>query len=243
MNKQYPRLPSISTLLTGPPPPMMIMMDKTLPETVVVSPLLSPVDSYASSSPPPPSSLHSPTLTSSSSHDLSLPKKSQPHPHAWPTLLPRPPKRVREQQSIEDDPYPPLPPMTQIILSESGEPILKRRRGRPPIMTEGNRICTFLTPTVWDVKHHHISPLLQTSSSSHHVNSKRNNNNTMIMTFKTAAATAAATTTTTTTTTSSPHSNLKIEASTTPPLKKRGRKSKHQMKGNSCFSWKDLATT
>ncbi|KAG1420091.1 hypothetical protein G6F57_023656 [Rhizopus arrhizus] len=50
-----------------------------------------------------------------------------------------------------------LPPFTQIVLSESGQAILKRRRGRPPNIkhcTTDGKHWTFLTPTVWDVTHH-----------------------------------------------------------------------------------------
>ncbi|ORZ24475.1 hypothetical protein BCR42DRAFT_403028, partial [Absidia repens] len=56
------------------------------------------------------------------------------------------------------------PPCTEILISPTGQPILKRRRGRPPTRSPGYEEggWTFLSPTVWDV----ASPSSSSPSSS-----------------------------------------------------------------------------
>ncbi|KAI9475522.1 MAG: hypothetical protein EXX96DRAFT_573637 [Benjaminiella poitrasii] len=225
MNNRHPSLPSISTLLAETPlPPPKIIINRSLsppPLQMDLSPLLSPIDSYASSSSPATSGLQSP-LSPLSSPLLSFPALQGDDPpapvkynnHLSP--LPRSPsfssstkkrKRSSDAAATDDDlERPPLPPMTQIVLSESGLPILKRRRGRPPSIADGSN-WTFLTPTVWNVK----------PASNTEIQKQREptGNSSLILTS----------------------SNMET---TVVPRKKRGRKPKQQMVGNSCFAWKDV---
>lgn len=124
-------------------------------------------------------------------------------------------------------------PSTQIVFDASGQPVLKRRRGRPPTMRDTNSFdggWTFLAPTVWDV---HVSeeqkereiqadqrissapiPLPQSTNNEHLMNNAMN-----------------------------AFTNSNMDTILHMPRKKRGRKPKTHIAGNSCFVWKDLTST
>ncbi|KAL0136770.1 hypothetical protein V8B55DRAFT_1542392 [Mucor lusitanicus] len=124
-------------------------------------------------------------------------------------------------------------PSTQIVFDASGQPVLKRRRGRPPTMRDANSFdggWTFLAPTVWDV---HVSeeqkereiqadqrisnaptPLPQNTNNEHLMNDAMN-----------------------------AFTNSNMDTILHMPRKKRGRKPKTHIAGNSCFVWKDLTST
>jgi hypothetical protein len=123
----------------------------------------------------------------------------------------------------------PLPPSTQIVLSESGQPILKRRRGRPPNLREPalEGGWTFLTPTVWDVKQD--QPNVTTT------------NTTTTTSAATAAANAAADSVMNGSMAAFTSSNMDMVLQM--PRKKRGRKPKTHIVGNSCFVWKDITAS
>lgn len=319
MNKSRTHnLPSISTLLqlpTSPPsPPRIVVVDErneTQPGnistpsnstkgdynlSVTLSPMLSPIDSYASSvqslSPntssfQPPSPLPSPSMLSLPPHHSlpplqgdDPPRRLTRHPSIsslrstsvspkpsfnslWtsasspqpsycspsPTL---PPQQQQQQVEEPDSPMamslddshstrsvspaaadrPPLPPSTQIVLSESGQPILKRRRGRPPSMREPalEGGWTFLTPTVWDVKQDQAPTSTSNSSST-----------TTATTTTSAAANAAADSVMNGSMAAFTSSNMDMVLQM--PRKKRGRKPKTHIVGNSCFVWKDITAS
>ncbi|KAI9473634.1 MAG: hypothetical protein EXX96DRAFT_541318 [Benjaminiella poitrasii] len=72
---------------------------------------------------------------------------------------PKPPTIILDDEE-EDEDIPKAVPSTQIVFDSSGQPKLKRRRGRPPVSKdtthqdqdgEGQKSWTFLTPTVWDI--------------------------------------------------------------------------------------------
>jgi hypothetical protein len=109
----------------------------------------------------------------------------------------------------------------------------KRKRGRPPnasrpdITTTSDSNWTFVKPTVWDVqsnassspKHHRRNSV--SSSNTPQLLLYVENKNNMSEGINTFTAT-----------------NMNMALSI--PKKKRGRKPKKQMAGNSCFVWKDL---
>jgi hypothetical protein len=124
---------------------------------------------------------------------------------------------------------PPLPPSTQIILSESGQPILKRRRGRPPSLREPalEGGWTFLTPTVWDVKNPPSEETqVQQVQQAQQEQQLQQANTDSIMNGSMAAFTS---------------SNMDMVLQM--PRKKRGRKPKTHIVGNSCFVWKDITAS
>ncbi|KAI9338631.1 hypothetical protein BD770DRAFT_400581 [Pilaira anomala] len=177
------------------------------------------------------SSITSPKPTYNSLWSLS----STTSPYCTPEPIVTPPspmmlssRSVSPPTSVE---RPPLPPSTQIVLSESGQPILKRRRGRPPSMREPTLEggWTFLTPTVWDVNQP-TQPQPQQSQQPQNT------------TTAAAASTAAATD-------SVMNGSMAAFTSSTMdmvlqmPRKKRGRKPKTHIVGNSCFVWKDITAS
>lgn len=103
------------------------------------------------------------------------------------------------------------PRVNPILFTNTGEPILKRKRGRPPNLREPvwEGGWTFVTPTVWNITS--ASPL----SSSEQEDTE-----------------------TTTAFTSST-----MDTVLTMPKKKRGRKPKTHIEGNSCFVWRDLTAS
>ncbi|CAO3647435.1 unnamed protein product [Mucor hiemalis] len=306
MNKSRTHnLPSISTLLklpsSPPSPPRIVVVDErneTQPGnsnnskgdynlSVTLSPMLSPIDSYASSiqslSPntssfQPPSPLPSPSMLSLPPHHSlpplqgdDPPRRLTRHPSIssltsvspkpsfnslWtstspspqpsycspsPTLPPQPQHQADSPMAMSLDDNnsirsvspvvverPPLPPSTQIVLSESGQPILKRRRGRPPSMREPalEGGWTFLTPTVWDVKQDQSPSAAPVSSNT---------------TTTTAAANAAADSVMNGSMAAFTSSNMDMVLQM--PRKKRGRKPKTHIVGNSCFVWKDITAS
>ncbi|SAL97344.1 hypothetical protein [Absidia glauca] len=155
---------------------------------------------------------------------------------------------------------------TSATSATSADPVVKRRRGRPP---NTNRQVqrdhwTFVTPTVWDVKHtqlpdHHLdsppdstySPplissdsILSSSDSGATAASMDSKNGVMLVLWPHDDPNH----------TNGPgggdktdiHYNLntftstRMDATLTMPKKKRGRKPKNQLAGNSCFVWRDL---
>lgn len=237
MNKQQTSLPPISTLLTETAPRIVIEPSSSpllLPgihSPSYLSPLLSPL-SYASSITRSPSPI-SPILTLPPIHGDDPPrplKQQQPNKtksshYLWNTTA-RYSHSLKEEEEVEEKPMetPPesqeldLPPFTQIVLSESGQAILKRRRGRPPTIkhcTADGKHWTFLTPTVWDVTHHDQS--LTTS--------EKNECTDDVMSGTMAAFTSSS-----------------MDMVLQMPRKKRGRKPKSHIHGHSCFVWKDMTS-
>jgi hypothetical protein len=98
-----------------------------------------------------------------------------------------------------------------ILFTNTGEPILKRKRGRPPNLREPvwEGGWTFVTPTVWNITS--ASPVPSAEQED---------------------------TETTTAFTSST-----MDTVLTMPKKKRGRKPKTHIEGNSCFVWRDLTAS
>ncbi|KAI8378181.1 hypothetical protein EDC96DRAFT_493855 [Choanephora cucurbitarum] len=106
-------------------------------------------------------------------------------------------------------------PSTQIIFDDAGQPKLKRKRGRPPtVQLDGS--WTFLAPTVWNI------PISRTE----HRDRQTTDDSDTIMTSAMAAFTSS-----------------KMDMVLPMPHKKRGRKPKTHLVGNSCFVWKDLTLT
>ncbi|GAA5795753.1 hypothetical protein HPULCUR_001115 [Helicostylum pulchrum] len=150
------------------------------------------------------------------------------------TLTPSPPPPPQQQQpptspmmlssSRSTSPAEqPLLPSTQIVLNESGQPVLKRRRGRPPSTREPalEGGWTFLTPTVWDVN----NPQQQRPAASTSSNTATSVADS-VMNGSMAAFTS---------------SNMDMVLQM--PRKKRGRKPKTHIVGNSCFVWKDITAS
>ena len=102
----------------------------------------------------------------------------------------------------------------------------KRKRGRPPNSTRQatqRDSWTFVTPTVWDVKQHQEPVTVHHSRKEEYVllhwpqikeQLQQEGQNTFTST--------------------------KMDTTLSMPKKKRGRKPKTQLEGNSCFVWRDL---
>jgi hypothetical protein len=145
-----------------------------------------------------------------------------------------PPPVIERQRSVSTSSAPPVP-STQIVFDSSGQPVLKRRRGRPPTMRHTNQFdggWTFLTPTVWDV---HVSEEqkereIQADHKERLISATVIPNsiaqNDHLMNDAMAAFT-----------------NSNMDTILHMPRKKRGRKPKTHIVGNSCFVWKDLTST
>ncbi|CDH52789.1 predicted protein [Lichtheimia corymbifera JMRC:FSU:9682] len=176
------------------------------------------------------------TSNSSNSNMLSLPS-----PAMSPCQEKKQPSRSMRQQQQQQSSTP-APPSTQIIISPTGQPILKRRRGRPPSNREPQQEggWTFLTPTVWDVKQT-ATPVIGTCAS------KAEGSNVSSSTTTTPSSTNG--------TLPSAGENNDMQGSMAAftsstmetvlqmPRKKRGRKPKTHIEGNSCFVWRDLPCT
>ncbi|KAI9487564.1 MAG: hypothetical protein EXX96DRAFT_553767 [Benjaminiella poitrasii] len=116
-------------------------------------------------------------------------------------------------------------------------PTAKRKRGRPPNTSrQANQrdSWTFVTPTVWNVKHKEVkSPGTPTSLASESQPDLEDNDDFMVLHWPTND-------------TKEEHegqsifTNTSMNTSLSIPKKKRGRKPKVQLAGNFCFVWRDL---
>ncbi|GAN04493.1 hypothetical protein MAM1_0065c03953 [Mucor ambiguus] len=190
------------------------------------SPCISPILSPSSISFPFPASSsptaqqQASTLTSPPSPSATIPALATAQSCQSPSPIAAIPARNKR---------PPLLPSTRIIVNEEGETILKRRRGRPPNLREPSEEggWTFLTPTVWDVKNQQPTQDVMTKDAASNQQQPQEltapNTNGGVVAFSSSN--------------SGDHTLLQM------PRKKRGRKPKTQMVGNSCFVWKDISAT
>ncbi|KAI7881503.1 uncharacterized protein EV154DRAFT_523389 [Mucor mucedo] len=133
---------------------------------------------------------------------------------------------VSYDEAIEPKPI----PNTQIVFDSTGQAVLKRRRGRPPTCNTSYETggWTFLTPTVWDI---HVSQeqkereikadhdtMLRLSQQVHVIDDNMNDS-------------------------MNAFTDSNMDTLLQMPRKKRGRKPKTHIVGNSCFVWKDLTCT
>lgn len=120
--------------------------------------------------------------------------------------------------------------------------VAKRKRGRPPNISRhvSQRDCwTFVTPTVWDVKRtrddqqqqQQTTATASSSSLSPPPSPSRSNNMTVLVWPEAPSKTEEGLSTFT---------NTSLDNTLSMPKKKRGRKPKTQLAGNSCFVWRDL---
>ncbi|KAI7907396.1 uncharacterized protein BX663DRAFT_495762 [Cokeromyces recurvatus] len=146
---------------------------------------------------------------------------------------------------------------TQLVFDSFGQPKQKRRRGRPPISKNissnsnqdnednNNKSWTFLTPTVWDVfiseeqkerelKANQKEQQLMMSWSS----SKKENKQVLLNTHDESRGGDSLMNNS-----MAAFTNSKMDTILHMPRKKRGRKPKTHIIGNSCFVWKDLTST
>lgn len=210
-----------------------------VPPMLSPPPLLVDVDDEMQESLPPLQGFDPPAMGTTSSKS-----PQQQHIAPWSTQqLPSPPQQPEKKLTVPEDMSMRLPPTTQILLSPSGKPILKRRRGRPPTSARepnhhSNGGWTFLTPTVWDVNRPHdptSSPITATTGSG--ANLQQADTNTAITAIvspqqkqhhETAMSHSMAAFT-----------SSDMDTVLQMPRKKRGRKPKKHIAGNSCFVWKE----
>ncbi|CAO3621618.1 unnamed protein product [Mucor hiemalis] len=186
---------------------------------------------------------HSPSPScSSTSSSVSFEDAScasiESSPSAEPLLQQQQQQQPSRRSNTTNNTVSPIP-NTQIVFDSSGQPILKRRRGRPPTCNnnfEGGG-WTFLTPTVWDI---HVSEeqkerelkadqeiLLKSKQQQQQQQQQQlqlldeSNMNDSMNAF----------------------TNSNMDTILQMPRKKRGRKPKTHIAGNSCFVWKDLTST
>ncbi|KAI9362678.1 hypothetical protein BD770DRAFT_381547 [Pilaira anomala] len=217
--------------LEGDDPPQRLRLPSSSPKPIFnTNPTwTSPILTHPSPSPSP--------CSSTSSISSSVSNESSP---SLPTLehFPKPSGRRSSISSSNSSStttptiVSPSPiPNTQIVFDSSGQPVLKRRRGRPP--TCNNNFdgggWTFLTPTVWDI---HVSQeqkdrelkadndIMAKSKLQVHLIDDTTMNDSM-----------------------NAFTDSNMDTLLQMPRKKRGRKPKTHIVGNSCFVWKDLTST
>lgn len=132
-------------------------------------------------------------------------------------------------------------------LSQKGPPIVKRRRGRPPNATRHPRDnnWTFVTPTVWEVRRSpslippsQPSACIDASNSREH--SPTSTSDITVLQWPDDPYGKNNTNTTSSEAFNSTFSSTNMDTPLSMPRKKRGRKPKMQLAGNSCFVWRDL---
>ncbi|KAK4513490.1 uncharacterized protein ATC70_005491 [Mucor velutinosus] len=222
--KRLKRHPSISSMssITSNCSSSSLMTKPTLWH--ITSPSISPILSPSSISFPFPS----PSTQQQQQQPSILISPSSPSAPSTLTLQPcRSPSPVAA--TPERDQRPLLPPSTQIIVNEEGETILKRRRGRPPNAKESPEEggWTFLTPTVWDVKNQQSS---QDAATKGVVSNQQQPPQTLAASITNGGVAVFS-------------SSIVKDPLLQMPRKKRGRKPKTQIAGNSCFVWKDITAT
>ncbi|EPB83041.1 hypothetical protein HMPREF1544_10224 [Mucor circinelloides 1006PhL] len=217
--KRHPSVSSVSSL-TSSCSSSSLITKPTLWH--VTSPSISPIMSFSP-----------PSLSRQQQHQQQPSTSTSPPPPAAaasaPSIFTVQHSRSPSPVNTEYNQRPPLPPSTQIIVNEEGETILKRRRGRPPNLREPSEEggWTFLTPTVWDVKSQQPSQVAVTTEPI----SNQQQPQQEVATSVTNGSVAAFS--------SSTMSDTLLHM----PRKKRGRKPKTQIAGNSCFVWKDISAT
>ncbi|KAI8374358.1 uncharacterized protein BYT42DRAFT_606287 [Radiomyces spectabilis] len=234
------------------------------PQTSPCSPCLSYERVYSSSQTsqqqPQPCFLLPPPVSTRRCRSLSnASTSSQSSVRTFPSLSSTPP--ILQQRRLSDPPVfhsdlssfisshrphstSPSPCLSPRIPESCNAPfVTKRKRGRPPnaqrnVSQRDN--WTFVTPTVWDVKRKEEEPpqdnkaTIPPESSNHQMmvlmwptekhatgdedDNKLQSSNTSLNTF----------------------TNTRMDTTLTMPKKKRGRKPKMQLAGNSCFVWRDL---
>ncbi|KAI8094738.1 hypothetical protein BDF21DRAFT_409357 [Thamnidium elegans] len=212
---------SVATSPYQQSPIMTFSSPSSTTSSMVGSPLISPIQDGPFLLPPPDSSSFRRCRSVSNASNNSSPSASPSFQFTF--------------RSLSEPPTLNLPPPTSLdnetTNTEDYHPIFgpKRKRGRPPnasrpeLQTDSN--WTFVKPTVWDVKQQQ-----NITSTSNNSNVFTENNNTpQFYTENTVMSDGINTFTTT---------NMDMALSI--PKKKRGRKPKKQLAGNSCFVWRDL---
>lgn len=151
---------------------------------------------------------------------LSLDSPPQLSPHSSPcssfSLLLPPPTRTRSLSNASTSSSCSIRSLMNDPLDPEEPP--KRKRGRPPSVCQAPHqrdSWTFVTPTVWDVKHKEIEPPCKQDDDY------------MVLHWPTQQG-------------QSTFTNSNMENTLSMPKKKRGRKPKMELAGNFCFVWRDL---
>lgn len=225
---------SIATSPYQQSPIMTFSSPSSTTSSMVGSPLISPIQDGPFLLPPPDSSSFRRCRSVSNVSNVSNTSSPSASPSyqftfrslSEPPSLNLPPSSTSEGE--EED--------TNSANADEYHPIFgpKRKRGRPPnasrpeIQTDSN--WTFVKPTVWDVKQTHQKHNIDTNNINNNGDRFTNNHNTpQFYTENTVMSDGINTFTTT---------NMDMALSI--PKKKRGRKPKKQLAGNSCFVWRDL---
>ncbi|KAJ8663186.1 hypothetical protein O0I10_001363 [Lichtheimia ornata] len=137
------------------------------------------------------------------------------------------------------------PAPTRLSFTSTGEPILKRRRGRPP--SNAREACTweggwtFLSPTVWSVNNNNSNQVTAPPSTTLPVSSSSSGqqNNQPRKTLD-AATTSQQQSHSGAISDIAAFSSSDLSNVMHMPKRKRGRKPKKHLVGHSCFVWKDI---
>ncbi|KAI9477911.1 MAG: hypothetical protein EXX96DRAFT_568657 [Benjaminiella poitrasii] len=232
---------SISTSPYQQPSPLMSFSSpSSTTSSINGSPLISPIQDGPFLLPPPDAGSFRRCRSVSNVSNTSSPATS-PFPSFTFRSLSEPPTFDLPPPNIHDNDETTKDNNTATTMQDY-HPIFgpKRKRGRPPNATrpeiQSDSNWTFVKPTVWDVKHNNNKqqqPLTKsqpnTPSSQRRIeadNKEQQNQSTTTTVMSNSSLNTFTTT------------NMDIALSI--PKKKRGRKPKKQLAGNSCFVWRDL---
>ncbi|KAI7897699.1 uncharacterized protein BX663DRAFT_527252 [Cokeromyces recurvatus] len=197
------------------------------------SPLISPLQDSPFLLPPPDTSSLRRCRSISNASNTSSPITS-PYTHFTFRSLSEPPTLDLPPTITDDDDEEEVNKNNSLVITttqseDNYHPIFgpKRKRGRPPNATrpevQGDSNWTFVKPTVWDVKHQQPNPIQREHNNNNNTPSYRKPENTTVMTNNL-----------------NTFMTTNMDMALSIPKKKRGRKPKKQLVGNSCFVWRDL---
>ena len=215
---------SISTSPYQQSPIMTFSSPSSATSSIAGSPLISPIQDGPFLLPPPDSSSSRRCRSVSNSSNNLSPPVSPSYQFTFRSLSEPPTLNLASSSTIDEK--------DQDTNDEECHPIFgpKRKRGRPTnasrpeIKSDSN--WTFVKPTVWDVKqgpHHQQQEINQDTPDT---GSKLQSNSTLDFYADNSGVSTFTTT------------NMNVTLNI--PKKKRGRKPKKEVAGNSCFVWKDL---
>ncbi|KAG0734915.1 hypothetical protein G6F57_003737 [Rhizopus arrhizus] len=236
----HPCLTIITSPISNSSSPRISISSPSLSSVSAISPLISPIaDGSSLLAPPDMMSFRrcrSVSNNSSPSCSPSYNYRSLSEPPAFDLIPSSPTSATEEDDEIESPKEKGKQPdylSPNSPINFNNHPLFgpKRKRGRPPNTSrpesQTDNHWTFIKPTVWDVKNKSFDIRNRKHQNDY---SHNNNNNTL----------HAPSSSTTENNVINTFTSTNMDMTLSIPKKKRGRKPKKQLAGNSCFVWKDL---